>query len=91
MDIAVVRDNLLPIMTYTLNNAIEVVDSMPSSIGLYDNAGEQLASFNEEVAKLKNTISELAQGLKSSIEGYMQTEINNTLLAKQEVTNTLNS
>ena len=77
------------------NNISDLVMSrfneLPWDIALYDPNGEQKAAYTSSIKNILDHITNVVVDIRNDLNGYMETEENTILLAKQQSTETMNA
>ena len=72
------------------SHAITAFQEMPGQIAFFDPAGNMITAYNRNIKEYGEQAEELINELSADIEGYISTETDNILLAKQNATQTMN-
>ena len=81
--------NALDTFVTEKNRALEMLRRIPLGISFYDPAGHLLSTYNKGVNEFIERFDQIIITLTSTLATYMETEINNILLAKQKAEETL--
>lgn len=75
----------------SLRKIVELMDTLPKSIGFYDSNGNIIDDFSMQSSVFTDKVKELVTNVEKVINRYIEEEVNNLLLAKQQVEETLKS
>ena len=89
MDVEGVRLALDTFKTYH-KGLPELFDNIPEGIAFYDPNGEMIGSYNRIVKGFKEKFLTLFDEIESDLTGYLETETDNILLAKEQATQAMN-
>lgn len=70
---------------------IALFDELPENIAFYDPNGELIGTYSRNVKNFKTKFQEIINTVITEMEGYLETETDNILLAKQNANDTLNA
>lgn len=90
MNVEVVRNQILPKFEKVINQACNEIDSLPTSIELYDDENGISHAYTSNINVMKERIISAYDSMVASVKIATFDEINNVLLAKQNATSTLN-
>lgn len=85
-----VRDHLLPNFKASFDALARELDSLPSSIALYDDEDGQQHAYTSNISEFEKKFSGLVDEIWSKIQNALETEVDNARLAKEQATQTLN-
>ena len=88
------RENVkiaLDLFTSRISSGLAKLESIPSSISFYDPNGEMVGSYNRNIAEFKSQFEELFNEISTAVSGYIETESDNILLAKEQANDTMNA
>ena len=71
-------------------SALEELNEIPDGIAFYDPNGQMVGGYNRNVSEFRVKFSELFDEIAKSLEGYIATETDNILLAKEQATQAMN-
>lgn len=67
-----------------MRQAINSFENIPLAIAFYDNNGELLSTYNRNVSNFKSVFEEELETIKNAINEYMTTEVDNSLISKNQ-------
>ena len=85
-----VKDILLPNFKTSFNALASRLDSLPSSIALYDDENGQQHAFVTGISQFEKEFNDLLGGIWAKIEQALENKVDNALLAKEKATQVLN-
>ena len=91
MNIAAVRDVIMPTFFNTIDDVINKLEALPTSIALYDADGEQQQAYESNVRGFIQKFHELNSSMGDSLSEALATETNNILIAKQKSTEVMSA
>ncbi len=89
MNIIEVRDVVLPAFQNEVKLAVDELKNLPKSIALYDDENGQQHYFSVNVDDIIQKVEENIETIVSEINGAIETETDNVLLAKQNAIESL--
>ncbi len=89
MNIAAVRDIVMPNFNMSINKVVNALDEIPTSIALYDEEGSQQQAYESNIRGFITKFNELNEELSASMKEALETETNNILIAKQKSTESM--
>lgn len=89
MNVTEVRDVILPAFQNDVGLALDELRSLPKSIALYDDENGQQHYFSINVDNIIEKVEENIDEIVSEINGALETETDNILLAKQNATDVM--
>ena len=81
MNILQVEDIILPAFNKKMKRAVELIDSLPDQIALFDTSDNLKNAFKEEVTAMKISVTVLIEEVNNAINEAIETETNNLRLA----------
>ena len=91
MNIKMIQSHTLPEIDKIISNAKTAVDNVPVIQGFFDDADQQTLAYEASLRELKNIIDDRLTKLRNVITESMNTAIDDTRLAEENVTKTLNA
>ena len=85
MNVRLVEDLINNELPKIKNNALSKLESLPASICIYDETGEQQKAYSTRKNNIRDLVEELLTTIETEIRTNIETEKNNILLAKQQV------
>ena len=74
-----------------MKQALDSFDNIPTAIAFYDNNGDLISTYERNVTGFKSIFTEELESIKTSINEYMTTETENSLMAKNQAIDVLSS
>ena len=91
MNIELVENDIIPNFEKKINNVINLINEIPTSLALYDDNNGQRHYFSCNISSFKNRFENILSDLKISIKEYSNTKLNEIKFAKQSAIDALNN
>ena len=72
-----------------MRKALAELDALPDGIAFYDPDGTMIGKYDRNLKEFKTKFESLLSSMKADITGYLDTEVNNVLLAKEKAVDSM--